>query len=53
MRILTMILKGIFSIIWLVLDLAIKLLGLLIQIIFSVTVLAFKLAFMAMNSVSY
>lgn len=53
MRILQTILKVTFSIIWMVLVFAVKLLGLLIQILFSMAVLAFKFVFVMMHAASF
>lgn len=53
MRILQGILKGIFSIIWFVLAAAVKLLGLSIQLLFCMFVLAFKFVFVMMHAANF
>lgn len=53
MRIFQGILKGIFSVIWLVLVMAVKLLGLSIQLLFCMFVLALKFVFVMLHAASF
>ncbi len=53
MRILQEILKGIFSLIWLALVMAVKLLGLFVQLMFCMAVLALKVFCVMLHMTSF